>query len=220
MSPLENISALRVDRRTAIKWMMTAAASAALLDDVAFGARAMPTAIAATGGYGTDPDLLKTYKPGDLWPLTLTPEQRLTAAALCDLIIPADSNSPAASQLGVVDFIDEWISAPYEGHDKDRKIILDGLAWIEAESTKRFENSFPNLVFRQKTGLCEDICLVAKAKPEFKIAAQFFKRYRDLTAGGFYTTPEGMKDIGYTGNVPTVNFAGPSDEVLKKLGVI
>ena len=220
MSAPETFSAPRVDRRTAIKWMMTAAASAALLDDVAFGARAKPTAVAATGSYGTDPDLLKGYKPGDLWPLSFTPEQRQTAAALCDTIIPADGKSPAASQLGVVDFIDEWISAPYEGHDQDRQIILDGLAWIEAESTQRFQNSFPNLVPRQKTNLCEDICLVAKAKPEFKTAAQFFKRFRDLTAGGFYTTPEGMKDIGYTGNVATTTYEGPSDEVLKKLGVI
>lgn len=219
MNAPETFSAPRVDRRTAIKWMLTAAASAALLENSAFAARSLPTAPAASG-YGTDPDLLKTYKPGDLWALTFTPEQRQTAAALCDTIIPADSKSPAASQVGVVDFIDEWISAPYEGHDKDRKIILDGLAWIEAEATKRFENSFPNLVLRQRASLCEDICLVAKAKPEFKTAAQFFKRYRDLTAGGFYTTPEGMKDIGYTGNVAIVDFAGPSDAVLKKIGVI
>ena len=61
--------------------------------------------------------------------------------------------------------------------------------------------------------------LVAKATPEFQPAARFFKRFRDLTAGGFYTTPEGMKDIGYTGNVPLPEFAGPPPEVLAKLGL-
>ena len=59
---------------------------------------------------------MKVYAAGELWPLTLTKEQRATATALCDLIIPADDTSPAASSVGVVDFIDEWISAPYPEH--------------------------------------------------------------------------------------------------------
>jgi len=54
-----------------------------------------------------------------------------------------------------------------------------------------------------------------RRSPQFKTAAQFFKRSRDLTAGGFYTTPAGMKDLGYTGNVPTATFAGPTPEVLR-----
>ena len=206
----------RLDRRTAIKWMLTAVASAAVLDRDAFSAG--PAAPAAKG-YGTDPDLLKDYRPGDLWPLTFDAAQRGTAAALCDLIVPADAKSPAASALGVHDFIDEWISAPYPGHDADRRVVLDGLAWLDAESRRRFQNPFVNLVLGQKNKIGEDICFVAKAKPEFKIAAQFFKRYRDLTAGGFYTTREGMRDIGYTGNVPLATFDGPPVEALKQLGL-
>ena len=55
--------------------------------------------------------------------------------------------------------------------------------------------------------------------PEFATASQFFKKFRDLTAGGYYTTPEGMKDIGYVGNVPLATFDGPPPEVLRKLGL-
>jgi len=204
-----------MDRRTSIKWILTAAASVALFDESPLVA-ATP---AAAVGYGTDPDLQKIYQPGDLWPLTFTDEQRSTAVALCDTVIPTDAVSTAASAVGVPAFIDEWISAPYPGHDRDRQIVLDGLAWIEAESQRRFQTDFASLVVRQKNALCEDICLVAKAKPEFKTAAQFFKRFRDLTAGGFYTTPEGMKDIGYVANVPLVAFEGPPPEVLKRLGL-
>jgi hypothetical protein len=50
-----------------------------------------------------------------------------------------------------------------------------------------------------------------------KKAAQFFARFRDLVAGGFYTTPEGMKDIQYLGNVPLTKFDGPPPEVLAYL---
>ena len=208
---------LRMDRRVAIKWMLTAAASVAIVDRPSFGADT-PGAKTAVG-YGTDPDLLKTYKPGDIWALTLTDAQRRTTTALCDVIIPADAKSPAASAVGVPDFIDEWISAPYPGHDKDRATVTEGLAWIDAEAQKRFGTGFADLVASQQRAICDDICFTPKAKPEFKKAAQFFSRFRDLTSGGFYSTPEGMKDIGYVGNVPLAVFEGPPPAVLKRLGL-
>ncbi len=208
-----------MDRRDAIKWMLTAAASVAVLErDGLAAAATSPGALAATG-YGTDPDLVKSYQPGDVWKLTFTEAQRATAAALCDAIIPADARGPSASSLNVPDFIDEWISAPYAGHDGDRRTVVDGLAWLNAEAQRRFGNDFAALVTRQKNAICDDICYVPKAKPEFRDAAQFFKKFRDLTAGGYYTTPEGMKDIGYIGNVPLATFDGPPPEVLKKLGL-
>lgn len=205
-----------MDRRDAIKWMLAAAATMAVLERNALAASA---AAPATKGYGSDPDLLKDYKPGDVWPLTMTEPQRRTTAALCDVIIPEDSKSPSASALHVHDFIDEWISAPYPDQQKDRTVVLEGLAWLDAESQKRFGANFTELVRKQQTLICDDICYLEKAKPELKQAAQFFKKFRDLTAGGFYTTPEGMTDIGYVGNVPLPEFAGPPPEVLKKLGL-
>ena len=209
----------RMDRRAALKWILTAAATMPLLDRVTFAADGGPPLPPATG-YGQDPDLLKVYKPGDVWPLTLTPAQRTTAVALCDTIIPADEKSRAASALGVPDFIDEWISAPYPGHDRDRGVVLQGLAWIDDESERRFKKRYADLEVSERHAICDDIALSASARPEFKTAAQFFARFRDLTAGGFYTTPEGMRDIGYTGNLPTATFEGPSPEVLKKLGLV
>jgi len=210
----------RMERRTAIKWMLTAAASATLLDGTGFGADAATPAAVAAKGYGPDPDLLKTYKPGDLWPLTFTDAQRATTAALCDTIIPADAQGPSASAVKVQDFIDEWISAPYPGHDGDRKTIVEGLAWLDAEAQKRFGNPYVNLIVRQKSAICDDICYAPDAKPEFRSGAQFFRRFRDLAASGYYTTPEGMKDIGYTGNVALEKFEGPTPEALKKLGLV
>lgn len=207
----------RIDRRTALKWLATAAASTALLDGALSGAT--PPAARAAKGYGSDPDLLRTYKPGDLWPLTFTDAQRATAAALCDTIIPADDKGPAASAVQVQDFIDEWISAPYPGHDADRKLILEGLTWLDRESQQRFQADFVNLIARQRNAICDDICYAPKAKPEHRTAAQFFRRYRDLTAGGYYSTPEGMRDIGYVGNVAMEKYEGPPPEVLKKLGL-
>ena len=213
-----------MDRRTTIKWMMAAAATVPALRSFAAGdssaAAAMARALAPDqAGYGTDPDLVKEWKPGGPWPLTLTETGRLTTRALCDLIIPADDHSPAASAVGVVEFIDEWISAPYPQQRGDREIVLPGLDWIDAESRKRFGRGFAGIDDAQRAKIADDICSPAKAKPEFAQAAKFFSKFRDLTAGGFYTTPVGMKDIGYVGNVPLEKFEGPPIEALKKAGL-
>ncbi len=220
MTPTTHVSPRPMDRRDAIKWMLTAAASVSVLEASASAQGVASSPVLNSKGYGTDPDLVKLYKPGDVWPLTMTPAQTQTAAALCDVIIPADAKGPSASAVQVPAFIDEWISAPYPGHDNDRKIMLDGLTWIDAESQKRFGADFVNLVTRQKNAICDDICYAPNAKPEFRPAAQFFRRFRDLTSGGYYTTPEGMKDIGYVGNVAIETFEGPPREVLEKLGLV
>lgn len=205
----------RMDRRTALQWMLTATATMAVRDPQLFAADASPI---TAKGYGPDPVMVKVYKPGDVWPLTLTEPQRRTTRALCDVIIPADADSPSASSLGVPDFIDEWISSPYPGQTGDRRLVLDGLKWIDEESSTRFSKVFADLSLEQQTAICTDIAS-AKPKPEHKNAATFFKRFRDLTAGGYYTTPEGMKAIGYVGNVPSGTFEGPPIEALKHVGL-
>ena len=193
-----------LDRRTAIKWVL--AASAALkLPSASFDALA---AAPVAHGYGKDPNLMKVYAAGELWPLTLTKEQRATATALCDLIIPADDTSPAASSVGVVDFIDEWISAPYPEHAVDRKTVVDGLSQVESEAQRRFKTSFAKLSGQQMSAIADAM-----------VTDPLFVRYRALTAGGFYTTPVGVKDLKYVGNVATQTFEGPTQDVLKRLGL-
>jgi hypothetical protein len=68
--------------------------------------------------------------------------------------------------------------------------------------------------------ICDDICDEAVAAPALKEPAKFFHRFRHLTMSGFYTTPEGMKDVQFRGNSPSASFAGPSDEILARLGIL
>jgi len=201
-----------MDRRTTLQWML--AASAALGAEVSAGATP-----AKARGYGTDPKLTQTYRSGELWPLTFTPEQSRAAQALCALIIPADEHSPGAAQLKVHLFIDEWISAPYPTQRGDRDVIVTGLGWLDADSSLRFGKAFADLDGKQQSRIADDICWVEKARPEYAAAARFFARFRDLTAGGFYTTPEGSRDLGFVGNVPSVTFDGPPQKVLQIVGV-
>jgi hypothetical protein len=215
-----------MDRRTTIKWVLAAGAAwspvgthAGRADPVT---RADP-APAAGGpiprGYGTDPNLVVNHRPGELWPLTFTAAERRPAGILADVIIPADEHSASASAVGVVDFIDEWVSAPYPRHRADRTTVLDGLAWLDAEAGRRFGKGFGDLDSTSLRGICDDICDASRAAPAHSDAAEFFALFRDLTAGAFYSTPAGRKDLNYIGNVPLASFDGPPAELIKALGL-
>jgi hypothetical protein len=209
----------RMDRRLAIKWMLAAGAGAMLADPFSLGAPG-PGAPAAAGlGYGTDPNLMKPYKAGDYWPLTFSDGQRRTAAALCDVVVPAEGQVPSASAVGVPDFIDEWVSAPYPDNVKDRPVILDGLDWVESESQRRFGKGFADAAEEQRVSLCEAIAPGAPAGAPLEAPSKFFRRFRNLTTAGFFTTPVGMKDLGYVGNVPLATFDGPPADLVAKLGL-
>jgi hypothetical protein len=201
----------RMDRREAIRWMIAAGATVSMLNAPSFGASG------SSSGYGTDPKLVEVYKPGDLWPLTFTAAQHRTVSALCDIILPADEKSPSASELKVPDFFDEWISAPYPPQQADRQIILDGITWLDAESARRFSKPFHDLNSSQHNQICDDICSVQNAGASFQAAARFFAKFRDLAMGAFFSSPDGMRDIQYLGNVPLTKFDGPPPEVLAYL---
>jgi len=211
-----------MDRRTTIKWVLAASASWPRLQarGAVAAAPARANSTAAVKGYGTDPDLLKTYHPGEVWPLTLSVPQRQLAGVLADLIIPADQHSGSASSIGVVDFIDEWVSAPYPDCQRDRPIVLAGFAWLETEAAERFGKGFAALDAGQQAAICDEICDAARVAPARREAARFFALYRDLTAAGFYSTPLGRKDLGYIGNVPLTHFEGPPPELLRKLNLL
>jgi hypothetical protein len=223
-----------LDRRTALKWIAAATASAGFLRR----GRAQSNGdsykiiehVSAPNAYGTDPDLMKDYRPGDLWPLTFSDHQRNTAAALCGLIIPADTDSPSASHLNVHDFIDEWISSPYASQNADRELVLFALTYLDEISQSCHGSDFALLSESQQSALCELMATTEKLSDDHVATAteppeklrrlqDAFRRFRELTAGGYFTTPEGIRFIGYVGNIPSVHLPEPPQEVLIKLGL-
>ena len=219
----------RFARRTMIRMIAAAAAAPMLFRGCASvpEAAVQPAGRAAKlpdyrGPAGTlsDPDLVDPTVP---WPLTLSEGERITLAVLCDVIIPADEHSPAASAIGAHDFVDEWVSAPYEQMRNDGRQIRDGLAWLDSEARRRFGAPFAELDEPQKHAICDDICCLpevgAAAKPEFETGAHFFAKVRMLTAMAFYTTRVGMDDVGYVGNTPLSEWLPPPPEVLRMAGL-
>lgn len=168
------------------------------------------------GPRGTPSDPVLQVAKAD-WPMKLSQRELVTLAALCDMIIPADAKSPAASTVGAHHYINEWASRP--GGDTSLVRVRGGLVWLDRESQTRFGKRFHLATNAQRTQICDDICYVPKAKPEHVFAAQFFDTIRDQTATAFYTTPQGWKDLGYIGNVALPKFEGPNAAVRKQIGV-
>jgi len=208
----------RISRREIIKWF-TAAAAASQMSPLGTWAQEEEAGSPAVAGYGKDPKVTDIYKPGDVWPLTLSRKQRETVTVLADVILPKDEWGPAASDLQVPEFIDEWVSAPYPRQQRSRETILPGLEVADTLSQERYRKNLAELSPSQISTLLED---AAKAKGERSIlgrAESFFYEFTGLCMGAYYGTPEGWKAIGYVGNVPLPTFDGPPQEVLDKLGL-
>ena len=206
----------KIDRRTALAWVgVVGAALAAGAGVVVYG----PKTGGASHGYGTDPKLAKP-EPAP-WSRIMTHEQLQAAAVMADFILPASGGAPSASGLGVPDFLNEWVSAPYPDQLKHRPIILDGLNGLSWEAQRRHGVSFLNATAAQRSEVLQ--ALQTSADPA---RHGFFKLFRYLVIGAYYTTAPGFKDIGYAGNVARAADPGPSAEVkayvenqLAKLGL-
>jgi len=213
---------MEISRRVTLAWVAAASASPWVVagpepaQAQQMGLWKEVTISTITGpGYGQDPNLVKPNVP---WPLTLTQDQRAMLRIAADLILPADAHSPSAGSLPVDAFIDEWVSAPYQPQQRDRVIILSGLAWLDAESGARFGKSFAQAGDTERRAIFDSIAFRAKVQPGYERPAFFFARLRGLVMGGFYSLPQGMADIGYMGNAPmTGNYPGPTQEAIAHL---
>ena len=87
----------------------------------------------------------------------------------------------------------------------------------DGRQLRRSGKEFSQLGIAEQHGICDDIC-DGRAAPARRDAAHFFARYR-ATAGAFYSTPAGRKDLKFIGNVRLARFDGPPPELLKALGL-
>ena len=193
----------RLDRRTTLAWAAALATGlgATDLDACTPGHKPGPK------GYGLDPDMNKGATP---WPRIMTANQLRVVVALADFILPADGAAPSASGVHVHELIDEWVSAPYPDQLADRELIFNGIAWINREA-RRAGASFAQMSAATREAI---FARLGSGAPSLEpLAKDFYKRFRLLTIGAYYTTEAGFKDIGYIGNQALTQFPPPSDAV-------
>ena len=199
-------------RRETLAWLARAGLTLPLVPPMLSGCADEPGQIEdvsrpvpeSPAGYGRDPDLLNPTVP---WPLTMTRPQLDLTEKLGDLILPPDWESPAASEIGVPEFIDEWISAPYPVQAADRTTILRGL---ERLADAGFLQASPADSGRMVDAIASD-----RDSGDY----EFFKRFRYVAMTGYYSSDVGIRLLGFVGNVSLVRFDGPPPEIRRLIGL-
>lgn len=145
-----------------------------------------------------------------------TEHELQTVRILCDLVIPADENSPGANSVGVPEFIDSWLA--FVGGSAVSE-IRGGLIWLDAESQRTHGENFATAPVPRQLAMLDRIAWIDKVTPNDHEGALFFGELRKLIVGGFFSTEVGTKDLNYQGNVPLAEWLGCPNEALTHLGV-
>ncbi|HVY94904.1 MAG TPA: gluconate 2-dehydrogenase subunit 3 family protein [Bryobacteraceae bacterium] len=142
-------------------------------------------------------------------PKHLKQHQFKTLRHLGDLIMPADATSPAASEAGAAEFIDFLCS-----RNEDLANIFDGgLAWLDEYMIHKHGTDFLSSKPDQQTAVLDLAYGTRGGSPEVAAGAQFFTWARNMVVDAYYTSPVGVKDIGYKGNTARSSFSVPQEAV-------
>ena len=154
---------------------------------------------------------------GQLEPQFFTPHEWDTVRLLVNIIIPRDRRSGSATDAGVPEFMDFIM---LDGDNEDRQTaVRGGLAWLDIECRERFEADFIDCSEEERSAVLDDIAWPLQASPELSHGVQFFNSFRNLTAGGFWSSKMGVMDLQYIGNTTVSEWLGCPAEQLRKLGL-
>jgi hypothetical protein len=141
-----------------------------------------------------------------------------TITRLAELIIPADDVSGSAVDAGTPEFID--IIASH--NNALATILVGGLAWLDRRMERASGNTFLACTSEQQIAMLDIIAYSKNASGGNATGVRFFDRMRRLTADAFYTSPIGVKDVGYVGNKGMTVFQVPAsaiDYAVKRSGL-
>jgi hypothetical protein len=195
-----------LSRRDALRLIAVAAAAPALLsacrgEDVAGSAMRH----AASGG---------AMQPAIGAEMTFfTPHEFETVRTLAGLVIPADDRGPSAAETGTPELIDWVMTDELLGDPTSRQtLIRGGLAWLDAEAADLGASSFVAASDEQQRALLDRIAYPDTAAPEDEAGVAFFSLFRNYVATGYFSSPQGIADLGYLGNVARPGWTGCPDD--------
>jgi gluconate 2-dehydrogenase gamma chain len=152
----------------------------------------------------------QAQQPTAYVPKNFTADEYRLVRMLVDYVIPRDARSGSATQAGVPQFMD-FILGEFANN---RTWMKDGLAWMNAECRRRFDNGFVSCSDAERREVLDAIAYPARALPEDRPGVEFFNRFRNLTSSGFWSSRIGIADLGYVGNRPVAQWEGTPANVL------
>jgi hypothetical protein len=136
-------------------------------------------------------------------PKKFTSHNFLTLKKLGDIIIPG------ASEAGAAEFVD-FLSSH---NDELAAIFNRGFGWLDNYMQKTYGADFLSASAAQQTELLDKLAYAKNATPETAPGVHFFTWTRNMVVDAYYTSPAGVKDIGYMGNGAMRVFSVPQDAV-------
>ena len=129
-------------------------------------------------------------KPQRYTPQFFTEPDFAVVSRLTELIIPSDE-TPGAREAGVCEFLDFMVARDPEQQAPMRA----GLAWLADRSRRDHARPFLELTAVEQSALLEPLAYKAKYRDGEETAREFFRRIRELTVMGFYSSEIGYREL-------------------------
>ena len=203
-----------MDRRESLKSLFVGTlAGGMLIHGCAPGSEVEEKSLSPSTGYGRTPKE-KELDAKLMAEQFLTAHESETLAVLCDIILPANDQFGAATEAGVMEFM-EFITKDIPDHQLP---IRGGIMWLDNRANSRYALEFKSCTPDQQLALCDEIAYPEVETPELQPGIRFFTLVRNLTLTGYYTSKMGIEDLGYQGNTPNA-WDGVPQEVLEAHGM-
>jgi hypothetical protein len=151
-----------------------------------------------------------TAKSGGAYrPQLLSAHEYKTVRQLADLIIPPESGEPGGAGAGAAEFIDLLAA----NNEKLKQTWLSGLAWLDHESRRRGGENFVEAAPAVRQQILDEISYRKNATPELAPGVQFFEWARRMVVDAYFTSPAGVKALGYMGNTGMSEFKVPKESL-------
>ncbi|HEY6390997.1 MAG TPA: gluconate 2-dehydrogenase subunit 3 family protein [Bryobacteraceae bacterium] len=139
----------------------------------------------------------------------LNAHEYATLQKLADFIIPSDERSPGATAAGAPEFIDLLASQ----NPQMLAIYTGGIAWLDYTMQRRYSSDFVSAKPEQQTALLDLIAYRKNESAELGPGIHFFEWARRMVVDAYYTSPIGIKEVGYMGNTAVSKFEVPREAV-------
>jgi gluconate 2-dehydrogenase gamma chain len=139
-------------------------------------------------------------------PKALTAHEYATMESLSEWIVPG------ARAAGAAKFIDFLCDAT----DEMKIIFTGGLGWLDDAMRRRTDGQDFLGASQDRQKVMLDLIAfreTARDSPELGPGIQFFSWARRLVVDAYYTSPAGIKEVGYIGNSAMAKFSVPQEAV-------
>ena len=109
------------------------------------------------------------------------------------------------------DEVYEYIDLLSSGSDRMARIWQGGIAWLDATCRKRFNAAFLDATPAQRTELLDLIAYRRNDSPELGPGIEFFEWARRMVVDAYFTSPAGVKALGFQGNTGMQTFQVPAE---------